>query len=70
MPVERQGRPTQIPNWIVVLEGVGLDAVNEACDRHLSSELLVRHGAADAIERDTYQLQIVVTRVRSDEVKG
>jgi hypothetical protein len=62
VPVERQGRPTAIPNWIAVLEGVSLDAVNDACDRHLSSDLLGNHGCAAAIQRDTYQLQIMVTR--------
>jgi hypothetical protein len=60
VPVERQGRPTQIPNWIVVLEGVSLDAVNEACERHLSSESLLHHGCAEPVERDTYRLQIIV----------
>jgi hypothetical protein len=64
VPVERQGRPTQIPGWIVVLEGVSLDAVNEACDRHLAGESLLRHGCAEPIERDTYQLQILVTHDR------
>jgi hypothetical protein len=60
VPVERQGRPTKIPNWIVVLEGVSPDSVNAACDRHLSADLLRSHGCAAAIERDTYQLQIMV----------
>jgi hypothetical protein len=60
VPVERQGRPTDIPNWIVVLEGVSLDAVNGACDAHLSSEMLQRLGCAGEIVRDTYSLQITV----------
>src|SRR5262245_5897981 len=30
VPVERQGRPTAIPNWIVVLEGLTLEAVDGA----------------------------------------
>jgi hypothetical protein len=57
---ERQGRPTAIPNWIVLLEGVSLDAVNAACDRKLAIEDLRRQGWAKKIERDTYQLQIMV----------
>lgn len=60
VPVERQGRATAIPNWIVVVEGVSLDAVNAACDHKLSVETLRRHGCADKVERDTYQLQILV----------
>lgn len=62
VPVERQGRPTAIPNWIVVLEGVSLDAVNGACDAHLGSATLRNHGCAEAIARDTYCLQITVPR--------
>jgi hypothetical protein len=62
VPVERQGRPTDIPNWIVVLEGVSLDAVNAACDAHLSAAALRQHGAADATTRDTYSLQLTVPR--------
>jgi hypothetical protein len=60
VPVERQGRPTTVPRWIVVVEGVTLDAVNTACDAHLCA--LERHGCTGPIERDTYQLQIMVTR--------
>lgn len=60
VPVERQGRPTTVPRWIVVLEGVTIEAVNAACDAHLSD--LARHGCAGPIQRDTYRLQIMVTR--------
>ncbi len=62
VPVERQGRPTIIPNWIVVLEGVSLEAVDGACDAQLSSQLLKQHGCMDPIARDTYCLQLVVPR--------
>jgi hypothetical protein len=60
VPVERQGRPTTVPRWIVMVEGVTFEAVNAACDAHLSA--LEQHGCAGPIERDTYQLQIMVTR--------
>jgi hypothetical protein len=62
VPVERQGRPTAIPNWIVVIEGVSLEAVDGACDAELSARLLHEHGCAGAIERDTYSLQIMVSK--------
>lgn len=62
VPVERQGRPTVIPNWIVVLEGVSLGAVDGACDALLGTELLHRRGCADKIDRDTYSLQLVVPK--------
>lgn len=60
VPVERQGRPTTIPRWIVFVEGVTLEALNAAGDAHLSE--LSRHGCADLAERDTYTLQIMVTK--------
>ena len=62
VPTERQGRATDIPNWIVLLEGVSLDAVNAACKTHLSAAALREQGAADAIARDTYCLQLTVPR--------
>ncbi|MES2562001.1 MAG: hypothetical protein V4637_04665 [Pseudomonadota bacterium] len=60
VPVERQGRPTTIPQWIIIIEGVSLEAVNDGCDRYLSQ--LQKHGCIAAIERDTYTLQMMVTR--------
>jgi len=62
VPVERQGRPTAIPDWIVVLEGVTFDALREAAASALSDERLIERGAAGPIERDTYSLQIMVTK--------
>lgn len=61
-PVERQGRPTLIPNWIVLLEGFTPEAVNAAADAELGNTSLTAHGSAPAIERDTYQLQFLVPR--------
>jgi len=60
VPVERQGRPTTVPRWIVIVEGVTLEALDAACDAHLSA--LARHGCVGPIERDTYTLQIMVTK--------
>ena len=56
-PVERQGRPTLIPNWIVMIEGFTLPAVSHARVAMLSDALLAANGCADAIERDIYTLQ-------------
>ena len=58
--VERQGRPTAVPRWIVLIEGVTLEAVNAACDAHLKG--LAGNGAQGDVVRDTYTLQIMVTR--------
>ena len=62
VPVERKGRPTVIPNWIVVVEGFTLAALEIACDAHLVARTLREHGCGDAIERETYSLQIMVTK--------
>jgi hypothetical protein len=60
VPVERKGRPTVIPDWIVLLEGVTFEALETAANTALSDRLLGEHGAADRVERDTYSLQIMV----------
>jgi hypothetical protein len=62
VPVERQGRPTTVPNRIVIVEGVTVEAIVEACQRHLSDAALQRHGAGKEIVRDAYTLQITVSR--------
>ncbi len=64
--VERRGRPTIVPNWIVVLEGISLGAVDGACDAHLSEESLHQHGCVGAVERDTYSLQLVHPKARAE----
>jgi len=56
---ERRGRPTIVPNWIVILEGVTLKAADNACDAALTEEMLHQHGCAGPVGRDTYSLQIV-----------
>ncbi len=60
VPEERKGRPTTVPNWIVMIEGVTLDAINGACAAPLGAEALHRHGCSESVERDTYNLQIMV----------
>ena len=61
VPVERQGRPTTIPAWVVLLEGITLEALESAADRHFTRSALIQHGAQASIERDTYAVQITVT---------
>jgi len=65
VPVERKGRPTVIPNWIVVLEGISIAALDAACDAHLAPESLRAHGCAAAAERETYSLQLMVPKPRA-----
>ena len=62
VPVERQGRPTAIPNWIVVLEGISLVALDSACHTHLATDRLRAQGCADAMVHETYSLQLIVPK--------
>lgn len=64
VPLERKGRPTIIPNWIAVLEGISIAALDGACDAHLSTDQLRMHGCANAITRETYSLQLMVPKPR------
>lgn len=59
-PVERQGRPTTIPNWIVLVEGFTLAAVTNAGAAALSDASLLANGGAGKIERDAYTLQFTL----------
>ncbi len=62
VPVERKGRPTIIPNWVIVLEGISIATLETACDAHLAQETLRTHGCAGAVDRETYSLQIMVSK--------
>ena len=62
VPVERQGRPTAIPAWMVLLEGIGVQTLETAADRGFTASLLGKHGAQAALDRDTYAHQITVGR--------
>jgi hypothetical protein len=64
VPEERKNRPTVIPNWIIVLEGLSLDALAQACDAHLSAQTLTAHGCGPDIARETYTLQLLVPKPR------
>jgi hypothetical protein len=61
VPRERQGRPTTIPAWVVLLEGITPEAVEEAANRHFAPASFVEHGATGSVERDLYALQIAVS---------
>jgi hypothetical protein len=60
VPVERAGRPTVIPNWIVLIEGVSPDALQDVDEDLLADTRLHGQGCAPGVERDTYSLQIMV----------
>ena len=64
VPVERKGRPTIIPNWIIVMEGISIAALESACDAHLGPDALRAHGCAQEIARETFSLQLVVSKLR------
>ncbi len=56
-PVERQGRPVTLPNWIVMIEGMTPAAVANAGDALLTDAQLIANGCAPVITRDVYTLQ-------------
>lgn len=62
VPVERRGRPTTVPNWIVMIEGVSIEAIEAACDAHVSPAALAQNGCGASTEKDAYSLQILVTK--------
>ena len=55
-PVERQGRPIDYPNWVVMLEGTSAAAVCAAARSLLPDSVFATHGGS-APARDCYQLQ-------------
>ncbi len=60
VPVERHNRPTQIPNWIVMIEGFTLAAIHNAGKTVLPDSVLVANGCTGMIERDSYALQFTL----------
>lgn len=56
-PLERQGRATQYPNWVVMLEGLTPESVIGAADALLSDAQLTAQGSAGAITRESYVLR-------------
>lgn len=63
MSTERQGRPTAVPPWAVMLEGVHLEAVEAACNALFSDAVLLQHGAKGPIVRGTYLNEITVAKM-------
>jgi hypothetical protein len=61
VPVERQGRPTTVPSWIVLLEGISTEVLERAADDNLGRSSLAEHGAREPIERDTYVNQMTIS---------
>ena len=56
-PVERQGRPTDYPNWVVMLEGTCAAAVVNAANALLPDAQLAAQGSSTVIARESYVLQ-------------
>jgi hypothetical protein len=51
---ERRGREIRIPAWIVMVEGVSTERVDQACDAHLAATALRKHGATSAFDRESW----------------
>ena len=69
-PVERQGRPTDYPNWVVMLEGLSADSVTNAADALLPDAQLTAHGSAASIARESYVLQFMHLSKRAFHVNS
>ena len=63
VPLERQGRTTVVPPWVVMLEATAVDALNAVCDACLSNDILVRYGALASIARGTYRHEISIAKI-------
>lgn len=59
---ERQGRPTAVPPWAIVIEGVSTEAARAAGAALLPDAALLAHGARGPIVRGTYRNEILVTK--------
>ena len=53
---ERKGRPTVVPNWLVMIEACEPEAADAACDQLLAGGLAA-HGARAEMDRGLYMLQ-------------
>jgi len=58
---ERKGRPTEVPNWSVIIEGTSMDAAS-AAGESLRDDMLAGLGASGPAARGTYVLQRLVMR--------
>jgi len=59
---ERKGRPTAVPDWVVVVESVDTEELRSVYRTLLGEDRLVANGVAGPIEYDFYHLQIMVTK--------
>lgn len=58
---ERKGRPTEVPNWSVIIEGTSMEAAN-AAGESLRDDMLAGLGVRGPAARGTYVLQRLVMR--------
>jgi len=59
---ERKGRPTAVPRWSVIVEGMASDTVRDATAQTLPDDLLNDHGGVGPFVRGTYVLQRLLMR--------
>jgi hypothetical protein len=59
---ERRGRPTAVPRWSIIVEGVCAEALRDAVSGALPDEALREAGAAGAIAHGSYVLQRSIAR--------
>lgn len=62
---ERVGRPTEVPPWAILIEGVSIEAVCAARAAILTDAALLRNGARGPIIAGTYRNEITVDKPAS-----
>jgi hypothetical protein len=60
--VERRGRPTSVPSWFVMIEGISTEALAAAAGGPLAALRLAQYRTPGPVVRGTYQLQLTVSR--------
>ena len=58
-----RGRPDDVADWVLLVEGYDRDAVTAVRDEHLSATLLQQHGATPDTSAALYQLEHCVSDV-------
>ena len=62
---DRIGRPTEVPKWIIILEGVSREILETTYASHLTDAALKEHGAVGPFVRGIHRTEIVVAKLPS-----
>ena len=57
-----QDRTDVLARWVILVEGIGHESVNAACDQFLGADALARHGATTETASGAYRLACCLAR--------